>query len=115
MPLALFSFQQLKLCVASRPSPHSIHTLKSSDRRAPLLSPSTIATDRATWVIRAKREAVRRHGDRWGLAHDRTTIKLLFRWDILSREERDSALRELSEELHSKCQANPGMGKFRFY
>ena len=46
---------------------------------------------------------------------DRTTIKLLFRWDILSREERDSALRELSEELHSKCQANPGMGKFRFY
>ena len=58
---------------------------------------------------------VRRHGDRWGLAHDRTTIKLLFRWDILSREERDLALRELSEELHSKCQANPGMGKFRFY
>ena len=37
--------------------------------------------------MRAKREAVRRHGDRWGLAHERTTIKLLFRWEILSREE----------------------------
>ena len=80
-----------------------------------LLHAETTATDRATWVMRAKREAVRRHGDRWGIAHDRTTIKLLFRWDILSREERDLALRELSEELHSKCQANPGMGKFRFY
>ena len=79
------------------------------------MSASTIARDRATWVMRAKREAVRRHGDRWGIAHDRTTVKLLCRWDILSREERDAALRELSEELQSKCQANPGMGKFRFY
>ena len=80
-----------------------------------LLSQSTTASDRSAWVMRAKREAVRRHGDRWGLSHDRTTIKLLFRWDILSREERDLALQELSQELHSKCQANPGMGKFRFY
>jgi len=80
-----------------------------------LLSPSTTGTDRFDWVMRAKREAVRRHGDRWGLTHDRTTIKLLFRWDILSRQERDAALRELSEELQNKCQANPGMGKFRYY
>ena len=56
-----------------------------------LLHAETTAMDRATWVMRAKREAVRRHGDRWGIAHDRTTIKLLFRWDILSREERDAA------------------------
>ncbi|MEL0340446.1 MAG: hypothetical protein VXA52_09790 [Synechococcus sp.] len=89
--------------------------MRSTDWREALLSPSTIATDRATWVMRAKREAVRRHGDRWGLAHDRTTIKLLFRWDILSREERDLALQELRQDLHNRCQANPGMGKFRFY
>ena len=80
-----------------------------------LLPLSTNTNDRATWVMRARREAVRRHGDRWGLVHDRTTIKLLFRWDILSSEERDLALQELQQEIQKKCLANPGMGKFRFY
>ena len=80
-----------------------------------MLQSSTISNDRSTWVMRAKREAVRRHGNRWGIAHDRTAIKLLFRWEILSREERDSALREVSQEIHRRCQSTPGMGKFRFY
>ena len=66
------------------------------------------------WRIRAKREALRRHGEKWTLNHDRTVVKLLYRWEVINRQQLHDELQLISRSISTKCLSTPGLGKFRF-
>ena len=66
------------------------------------------------WHHRAKREALRWHGDRWSAIHDRTVAKLLYRWQIISKVELQDELQQIDQNVTKRCLATPGLGKYRY-
>ena len=75
---------------------------------------NTMENNLYLWRIRAKREALRRHGEKWTLNHDRTVFKLLYRWEVINRQQLHDELQLISRNINTKCLSTPGLGKFRF-
>lgn len=66
------------------------------------------------WHHRAKREALRWHGDRWSAIHDRTVAKLLYRWQIITKLQLQQELQQINHSVTQRCLATPGLGKYRY-
>ena len=76
---------------------------------------NTVENNLYLWRIRAKREAMRRHGEKWSVDHDRTMVKLLYHWDVINHQQLQEELRLISRTINSRCLSTPGLGKLRFY